>query len=496
MPNRLLTTKLAPPLIREGLVTRTRLLHALDGGISRTLTLVSAPAGYGKSTLLSHWYGHTEEAIAWVSVDEGDNDLRRFLGYLVAALQLVDETLNDYDIPTHEARGVLHTVLNDIALNEERVVLVLDDYHLIDNPEVHEVVAYLLEHAPPTLRLLLSTRRDPPLPLPRLRARSELCELRANALRFTPEEAEVFLSEVMHLSLATRDVNELERRTEGWIAGLQLAALSLRGREDVSGFIERFTGTDRFVLDYLTEEVLVRQSEEMQNFLVLTSILEHLTGELCDVLTGGSGLGAKLAQLERDNAFVIPLDNRREWYRYHTFFRDLLLHRLLQASPELRRGLHERAAAWFEANHMPADALRHMLLSGDFGRGAALVSEHPRAPQIEAELVRFLGETGPLETLLRKAVLKGMSLETKGRLLSAFEDAAEAVPTEGWGEPLSERETEVLRLVAAGLPNKAIAKRLDISLNTVKTHTRNINAKLGVRNRTQASARAQELDLL
>jgi LuxR family maltose regulon positive regulatory protein len=503
VPGALLTTKLHPPPKRDQRVIRERLLDALNEGSTRRLTLVSAPAGYGKTTLLSNWFERTGKDVAWLSLDEADNDLRRFLAYLVATLQRVDATLREAAIGVEDSRAALTFILNDIAQNEADLILVLDDYHVITSAAVHEVVSFLLEHTPPQFHLLLGSRSDPPLALARWRVRGELCELRAHDLRFHAGEAQSFLEDVMHLTLSYEDAAELTRRTEGWIAGLQLAALSLRGREKVAGFIETFTGTDRFVLDYLTEEVLTRQPDEMQNFLVLTSVLERFCGPLCDAVTGLKASQARLESLERDNLFIIPLDNQRHWYRYQAFFGDLLAHRLNEARPDLPPQLHDKASRWFEENGHPADALRHALLAGDFGRAAALITAHPQGHEVRRELTAFLqapASTAPLEGLLEQALAQGISLE-RSRLFHAFEESEAIVATVsarsgGALEPLSERELEVLRLVAAGFANKEIARRLDISLNTVKTHTKNINSKLGAKSRTQASVRARELGLL
>ncbi len=508
MPSTLLTTKLHPPPKRERQVTRERLLAALEEGVKGRLTLVSAPAGYGKSTLLSSWYDRTDKDVAWLSLDEADNDPRRFLGYLLAALQRVDETLREAGsavatLDPDDSGAVLTFILNDLAHNEDDLVLVLDDYHAITSEAVHGAVRFLLEHSPAQFHLILGTRSDPPLALARRRVRRELRELRGEDLRFGEEEVQSFL-DVMNLKLSKADATELARRSEGWIAGLQLAALSLQGREEVSGFIETFTGTDRFVLDYLTEEVLMRQPDDMQNFLVLTSVLTRLSGPLCDAVTGLEGSQARLERLERDNLFILPLDNRRDWYRYQAFFLDLLGHRLSQARPDLPPTLHRRASRWFKDSGYPAEALRHALLGEDLAGAAEMIEAHPQGEAIRRELTAFLhasGSAAPLPDLLEQAVARGLSLEQQSRLFHDFEEpgkgAGAAPPTGGDRlEPLSERELEVLRLIAAGCSNKEIARRLAISLNTVKTHSKNINGKLGVSSRTQATLRARELALL
>lgn len=424
MTHALLATKLQPPPRRQQRVFRERLLRQLEQSSGR-LTLVSAPAGYGKTTLLLDWLEQTPSSVRWLSLDEADNDPERFLRHLVAALQGAEHTPSPHALASEALPNALTPALNALAQTGTPVVLVLDDYHFIDNEAVHQAVRFVLEHAPERLRLLVGSRSDPPLDLARWRARGELTELRAEALRFRRDEIRAFLDEVMGLALAPADLQTLERRTEGWIAGLQLAALSLKGRQDVSSFIERFTGTDRYVLDYLTEEVLIRQPPEVQNFLMLTAVLERLSGPLCQAVTGMTDAQERLEQLERDNLFIVPLDSNRTWYRYHPFFRDLLRYRLEQARPDLIPELERRAEAW-AAEHQAAE------------------------------------DAKPSEAL----------------------------------EPLTDREREVLQLVAAGLSNKEIARRLDITLNTVKTHAKRLHAKLGVKSRTQASAKARELGLV
>ena len=503
MPNPILITKLHPPPLREQHVQRGSLLEQLEECTKRRLTLVSAPAGYGKTTLLTSWYYTTHKDVAWFSLDEADNDLSRFLTYLVATLQRVDETLQEVIIPIDDTTYALTFILNDIADNEDHLILLLDDYHLIHNPEVHASVQFLLDHAPPTFHLLIGSRADPPLALSRLRVRRDLSEFRMDELRFDLPEARSFLQEVMDLTLSDKDLRELEHRTEGWVAGLQLAALSLQGRAEVSGFIETFTGTDRYVLDYLTEEVLMRQSDDMQNFLMLTSVLERLHGPLCDHVTGMTGSQERLELLERDNLFIVPLDSQRQWYRLHAFFGDLLLHRLKQARPDLVPQLRTKASSWFEGHGDTAEALRHALLAHDYPRAARLIDNHPRHQEIRQELLALLRtprSTATLAELLEQSSAQGVRLEQIRSLYAGLEPlAAHAVPSSGGDEfiePLSERELDVLRLMTGGLSNKAIAKQLDISLNTVKTHTKNINGKLVVSSRLQAVVKAQELGLV
>ena len=379
MSTPILTTKLYVPPPRPHAVLRPRLTGRLNEGLPRKLTLISAPAGFGKTTLLGEWVAGCERLAAWLSLDEADSDPTRFLAYLVAALQTIAPNIAEGVLgmlqspqpPPTEA--VLTTLLNETATIEDDLALVLDDYHVIDARAVDDALAFVLEHLPPRMHLIISTREDPQLPLARLRARGQLGELRAADLRFTPSEAAEFLEGVMGLSLSAEDIAALEDRTEGWIAGLQLAALSMRGREDVAGFIRAFAGDNRYVVDYLVEEVLQRQPERVRSFLLQTSILERLSGPLCDAVTGQEGSNALLEALERGNLFVVPLDDRRHWFRYHHLFADVLRARLMEEQPDRAPTLHRRASEWYERNGSPTDAIRHALAAEDFERAAGLV---------------------------------------------------------------------------------------------------------------------------
>ena len=369
MTTPLLETKLYVPGSRRGLVPRPRLSERLDRGAASKLMLVSAPAGFGKTTLLAEWLvagppaPTNEGSAAWLSLDQGDNDPASFWTYVIAALRTVAPgvgasvlTLLQEPQPS-PIQTVLATLLNDLSAIANDVVLVLDDYHVIDARDVHDGMAFLLEHLPPQIHLVIASRADPALPLARLRGRGELVEIRAADLRFTPDEAAAYLNEVMGLQLRAQDVTALEGRTEGWIAALQLAALSMQGRDDVAGFIAGFAGDDRYIVDYLVEEVLQRQPEHVRSFLLQTSILDRLSGSLCDAVTGQDGGKAKLAALERGNLFLVPLDDRRRWYRYHQLFADVLQAHLLDEQPDDVPDLHRRASAWYEQNGEPSEAI-------------------------------------------------------------------------------------------------------------------------------------------
>ncbi len=383
MSTPLLETKLFLPRPRRGLVPRPRLRDRLHHGLASKLILVSAPAGFGKTTLLVDWVeavsADAQTSIAWLALDQGDNDPATFWTYVVAALRTVAPDIGERALgllqepqpPPIEA--VLTTLLNDLGGMAGEVVLLLDDYHVIESPDIHAGIAFTLEHVPPGLHLVIASRTDPALPLPRLRARGDLVEIRASDLRFTPAEAASYLNDTMELQLTPGDVTALEERTEGWIAALQLAALSMTGRDDIASFIAGFAGDDRYVVDYLVEEVLRRQPDDVQTFLLQTSVLDRMNGSLCDALTGQANGRALLEALERDNLFLVPLDDRRQWYRYHHLFADVLQARLFDEQPDRIGDLHRLASRWFQENGDPAGAIRHALAGGDFGSAAALM---------------------------------------------------------------------------------------------------------------------------
>jgi len=484
----LLSTKLYAPPRRSGAVLRPRLVERLNEALHHRLVLISAPAGFGKTTLLSEWLAQGRDArgarretpgdssqhetfspfplfpsrVAWLSLDAGDRELARFLVYLVAALQTAAPELGAaarallQSPQPPPAEVVLTALLSEIAAAPGDLVLVLDDYHLVDAEPIDAALTFLVEHLPPQLHLVIATREDPRLPLARLRARGQLAELRAADLRFSPAESAEFLNHTMGLSLTADDIAALDARTEGWAAGLQLAALSLQGRADTAGFIRAFAGSHRFVLDYLLEEVLQRQPADVQSFLLHTAILERMCGPLCDAVLenrepprgyptenkeprnrgtaepgttqrvpdqeprtknqGGestvnsldreatienrqsaiehrqrSNAQTLLEHLDRANLFVVPLDDRRQWYRYHHLFAEVLLARLVEGQPYLLPALHERASRWYEQNGMRADAIRHALAAEDFGRAAALIELAWPAAEASSQTATWLG---------------------------------------------------------------------------------------------------------
>jgi LuxR family maltose regulon positive regulatory protein len=497
MTTSLLTTKLTIPPTRPGLVPRPRLIERLNAGLHRSLALISAPAGFGKTTLVSSWlhrpgdeqgYSSAPQLstypaqAAWLSLDEGDNDPARFLAYLVAALQTVQPDFGEAALAALQSQqppaleAVLTALINDIAScpgpgdgeggegpgggrSGRPIILVLDDYHLITARPIHDGVTFLLEHLPPNLHLVIASRADPHLPIARLRAQGQLTELRQSDLRFTIDEAAAFLNARSGLNLSREDVAALEARTEGWVAGLQMAALALQGQapawreEDVARFVRAFTGSDRYILDYLVEEVLQRQPAGIQTFLLETSILDRLTGPLCDAVrfggakSSGSSFGTAvrpdavtdsaalvgeasgqdmLEQLERANLFIVPLDNERRWYRYHRLFRDLLRRRLGHTQRDRIPTLHRRAGEWFQERGLTAPAIEHLLRAGHFERAAGLVEQTAEATLMRSELATFLGWVDQLpDTLVRDrpslCVFQAWALLLAGHGLDAVE---------------------------------------------------------------------------
>jgi LuxR family transcriptional regulator, maltose regulon positive regulatory protein len=377
----LLATKVAIPRVRAGSLVRSRLLAALDETLVRELTLVSTPAGFGKTTLLAEWARVAKGPVAWLSLDPEDSDPNRFWRYVAAALDRAVQPDEPIGLPLESARAtssddLVVVIVNTLETHSREVALVLDDYHAIASSEVHESVAFVLDHLPRRLHLVVSTRTDPPLPLARLRARDQLAELRATDLRFTADESAAFLRDVWGLDLAHEAMGVLETRTEGWAVGLQLAALSLREHPEPTTFLDAFSGSHRYVLDYLSDEVLERLPGHVRSFLLRTSILQRLNGPLCDAVTGGSEGQKRLEQLERANLFLRPLDDERRWYRFHHLFRDLLHAELARTEPARMPELHRRAAAWFERHALIDEAMRHAIAAEDSDWAAGLVEQH------------------------------------------------------------------------------------------------------------------------
>jgi LuxR family maltose regulon positive regulatory protein len=396
-----MSTKLHIPALRPGRVLRPRLLQCLNAGLPGKVNLISAPAGFGKTTIVSEWIRQVGRPVAWLSLDEQDNDPLRFLTYLVRALQSICPDFGESvleNLQTLQRKGVspeqsdfLDEFVSEIAAIPMAFILVLDDYHVITQPTVQDMLQFLLNYQPETMHWVIATRTDPPWPLGRLRARRELNEVRASDLRFTPQESEEFLNDRMGLELTALDVAALEGRTEGWIAGLQLAALSLQGQIDRHQFIEDLAGSHRFIFDYLVEEALEKQPPDIQDFLLQTSLLQQMNAGLCDALTGRSDSQDVLLYLERSNLFLQPLDHDRYWYRYHHLFADLLRIKLGQTRSAQVPALHRSASLWFEKNKLIAESIHHALLAGDFELVVRLVKGKAFSMLDTGELFTLLG---------------------------------------------------------------------------------------------------------
>jgi LuxR family maltose regulon positive regulatory protein len=464
----LLATKLHVPRPQPGFVPRPRLAGRLGEGLAR-LVLVCAPAGFGKTAVLAGWARSGNHRVAWLSLDAGDNDPVRFWRHEVAALDRAHPGIGERAGPLlgppapSSFDGLVTAVINELAAEpgEDEVLLVLDDYHLIDSQPVHASLMFLLEHLPPGLRVVLASRSDPPLPLARLRASGQLAELRADELRFTADEAASLLREAAGADLPSAAMAALAARTEGWAAGLQLAALSLRGQADPAGFVAAFSGSHRYVLDYLAGEVLEGQSEQVREFLLETSVLERLAGGLCDAVTGRVDSQAMLEAIEQAGLFLVPLDEVRGWWRYHHLFADLLRTRLQQERPGRALELHRTAAAWYDEHGLADDAVRHALDSGDAVWAARLIERHADALILRSEratLQRWLAAL-PAEMVPSRPrlclvqafhALAGSDVEGAGPLL----DAAERVSADAAGEPFEPsagKDTSLLVNVPAAI---------------------------------------------
>jgi len=436
-----LATKLHVPRPPLQLVRRPHLVERLQEAVERPLTLIAAPAGFGKTTLLSTWIEHASLPTAWISLEHDDDDLTRFWSYMFTALARVHPGSGTSALallqastlsPLPPIETALSVWINELATLPHEIALVLDDYHLITAQPIHRAITYLLDHLPPQLHVIIATRADPPLPLARLRTRGHLTEIRAADLRFTAEETAAFLTRALGLELSDQDIATLEARTEGWIAGLQLAALSMQGRKDIPGFLEAFTGSHRYIIDYLVEEVLARQSEPVQTFLLQTAILERLRGSLCEAVMGvmrepgGEASGqAMLEQLEQANLFLVPLDDERRWYRYHQLFAEALRHRLQRKHPTLVPELHQRASAWYEQQGLTRDAVHHALAATDFVQAARLIEQAFNSLLMRGEIATLQRWAAALpDELVRSnielSVLQGWLLFVSGK-----NDAAE-----------------------------------------------------------------------
>ena len=493
-PEVLLATKLHVPRPQPGFVTRRRLVDALGEGLARGRVLVCAPAGFGKSALLADWARGSGQPVAWLGLDGGDSDPARFWRYAVAALDQAKPGLAGRmgPLPPPSFKGLVTVLVNELAAASGlgEVVLVLDDYHLVDSGLVHESVAFLLENLPPGLRVVVSGRADPPLPLARLRARGQLAELRAADLRFTGAEAAALLGEAAGPGVPGTAATALVARTEGWAAGLQLAGLSLRGHADAAGFVAEFSGSHRFVLDYLADEVLDGQTDQVRAFLLETSVLERMSGELCDAVTDGAGSQSMLEYIERAGLFLVPLDEVRGWWRYHHLFADLLRARLEAEQPGRVQALHRAAAAWSEDHDLADDAVGHALAAGDATWAARLVERHVETLLGRSEgvtLRRWLSAL-PAESVRDRPRLylaqaygtaMGFQLESLEALLDDAERAFAVSGDQPYEDPAG-RPVSVLANVPAGIAFlRASLARLRGDAALAVSYNRQAMAQLG-----------------
>ncbi len=469
---------------QSNILPRPRLVAKLQEGLSKPLTVICAPAGFGKTTLLSEWHESNEGRrfpLAWLSLEQEDNDPIRFLTYLIAALQTLKHDIGAEALASLQSAASPKTILTDLIGSLEDLAgpcsLVLEDYNNIHENSVHDLTAFLLSHLPSPMRLIVSTRLTPPLSLSRLRVRGQLAEILGNDLCFSIDETAVFFNHVMGLNLSEEDVARLYERTEGWIAGLKLVALSLQSVNTTpSRFISEFTGSHHFVADYLIEEVLDGLPDEARNFMLQTSALGCLSGSLCDAVTGRSDGQEMLEWLERGNLFTVRQDDDREWFRYHHLFADLLRHRSRQTDPRSETGYLRRAADWYIENDMPESAIYMALEAGDYRLAADLIER-------TASIITARGESAFLQRYLAR--LPEEVIRAHPYLRRLFSEPTASL--------LTDREREVLSLIADGASNREVAEILVVSIGTVKKHLNNIFKKMEAQNRSQAVARARNL---
>ncbi|HEX6554805.1 MAG TPA: LuxR C-terminal-related transcriptional regulator [Ktedonobacteraceae bacterium] len=531
--DQLLETKFFVPVASHALIPRPRLAALLDTCPRRPLTLVSAPAGFGKTTFLSEWVqALSPESIrvAWVSLDEQDNDLVRFWRYVLTALDRVQPGMCTDLVtllrtqPSPPLPYVLTKLINRLVQIPGQVLLVLDDYHMITDQAVHASFTSLVEHLPAQLRVVLSTRVDPPFPLSRLRARSQLLEVRTEQLRCTDTEVADFLHEIVGVELSDDGVQQMITRTGGWLAGMQLLDLSLKRRESSFYLQEGISGSHHHILDYLTEEVLRQQPPAIQRFLLRTSMLERLTAPLCDAVLEQSGSQQVLEELKRANVFLISLDSQRRWYRYHPLFAEALRYMLERSDPEAIAVVHRRASAWLAGQGYTREAVQHAIHARDWSQAADLIEAEMQTPGLgrweETTVQRWIAQLPPavvrtrphlsLVSMLPRSdssptvdagpepVAKPVAsvVVSTDKPVRANRSLLQSVSQQDLLDPLSLRELEVLHFMAQGATNGEIALTLGLAVETIKRHVSNILSKLGVGNRTQAAAQAHDLGLL
>ncbi len=516
----LLEIKFQTPLLSHTPLTRPRLHALLNEGITHKVILVSAPAGFGKTTLLANWVrttpGDTVE-IAWLSLDKEDNRQDQFWEYVLTSLERVQPgiSLDSLDLlhspDSLPFERILIPLINAMNNLEKILVLVLDDYNLIEESTVHRSLEFLVDYVPARAHIILATRSEPALPLARWRARDELVEIRTRDLRCTDEETALFFAEVMHLKLSVPVVQEMNQRAEGWMAGLQLIGLALRNQADPSDFLQGLSGSRHYILDYLTDEVLRRQPEAVQSFLLRTSILSSFNAALSEAVTGQRECQAMLEYLEKENLFLVPLDQKDHWYRYHALFAQALGSQLEQLGPEQIKSLHRRAAQWHFAGGNFLDAAFHAIKAQNWELAVTAIESMARALPFRNDelpfILRMLEEIPMRQLVILLAKKPAQPSSYLDALLAAFHAGTQPagrlpdspdLPVAGPSiiEPLTAREMDVLHCLGHGLSNQEIARELVISIDTVKRHITNILEKLGVTNRTQAVVQARSRGLL
>lgn len=484
-----LTAKLSVPPLRGDYVPRPRLITRLEEGLARKLTLISTQTGFGKTTILCEWLRKANHKAAWLSLDEDDNDHQRFIAYVMASLRAskigLENSIQAVSLAQAQGQSIespMAALLNDFSTlpaDQKPVIIILDDYHVIHNPQIHESMAFALEYIPPGVHIVIASRTDPPLPLALMRARRQINELRIQDLRFTHAESAFFLNRISGLSLSAEQVKILDDRTEGWAAGLQLAALAMSGLADVSTFIQDFTGSHRYVLDYLVDEVFSRQPKETQTFLLKTSLLDRMNVSLCDAMTEQANGRPMLEHLERENLFIVPLDNRGQWYRYHHLFTDLLRNRAEQFSAEERSAMHRRAALWFDAHNHPYDAINHALQALDYPLAIEMMIRATPALAMRSEISTLLSWLNELPAELRGANPRIPLMYAWAHFFMTDIDAVEQyieetlqvlgqenLDSENWPDPIPPHSVEMLSQINAlrtfvmvnrGNPTKAIS---------------------------------------
>jgi len=467
----LLSTKLFIPRPRPNLVSRPRLVERLNAGLDKKLTLIAAPAGFGKTTLLSEWIPQCSRCVTWYSLDDVDNDSVRFWTYFIASIRQLRSDLGDGALTLLQSpqappiTSILTTLINDITAFPDAFAIVLDDYHMLESQPIHEGLTFLIDHLPDNMHLVLTTRVDPPLPLARLRARDQLTEIRVKDLRFTTVETESFLNQEVGERFTAEEVTALEQQIEGWIAGLQIAALSMQGRDDISEFIHTFSGSHRHIVGYLADEVLNQRPEGTLNFLLQTSILERLYGPLCDAVTGQSGGQVALMELEHANLFVLPLDDEGKWYRYHHLFAEVLRARLQQSQPDLIQDLHRRASEWYKQNGNLSEAVNHALTAQDFDQASRLIEQTSRIMWQRGEVRTLQNWLAAIPPGIRRARPQLCLAQAWGALAAGqiAEVESSVLEAEVALSSLPEKEIKPLRAQAEALRSTLAGYRQDIA---------------------------------